>query len=430
MIGLAVLGAAIGLLRHDAYMAQQYDLQHYIGQKVAWQGIITDDPSGGNAKYTSFKLGELRDAEGRHIPGEITIFSYPVRVQRGFLMAVSGTLKPGYGTAAAELGYPKLTVIAADQSWLELRRQSFFAGMKTALPEPLASFGLGLLVGVRALIPKDLQTQLTLVGLSHLVAVSGYNLTILIVAAQRLLERLGRGIALMSSLWLIFGFLVVAGASASIVRASVVAVLALFANYYGRRFEAVALILVAGAVTALLNPGYLTDLGWLLSFLAFFGIMVLAPAVEARLGNPKPILVKLFIESFAAQIMTVPLILFIFGQFSIVSPLSNLLVLPLVPLAMLVSFAAGLAGMFIPAFCGWFAWPAQLVLGFILALVDWLARMPWASRPLSIDAQTMVGMYVLILAGLIAMTRRNKRAGAIVLNDHLLEPVRSAITTV
>ncbi len=345
-------------------------------------------------------------------------------------MAVSGTLKPGYGTAAAELGYPKLTVIAADQSWLELRRQSFFAGMKTALPEPLASFGLGLLVGVRALIPKDLQTQLTLVGLSHLVAVSGYNLTILIVAAQRLLERLGRGIALMSSLWLIFGFLVVAGASASIVRASVVAVLALFANYYGRRFEAVALILVAGAVTALLNPGYLTDLGWLLSFLAFFGIMVLAPAVEARLGNPKPILVKLFIESFAAQIMTVPLILFIFGQFSIVSPLSNLLVLPLVPLAMLVSFAAGLAGMFIPAFCGWFAWPAQLVLGFILALVDWLARMPWASRPLSIDAQTMVGMYVLILAGLIAMTRRNKRAGAIVLNDHLLEPVRSAITTV
>jgi competence protein ComEC len=209
-----------------------------------------------------------------------------------------------------------------------------------------------------------------------------------------------------------------------------VAVLALFANYYGRKFEALALILVAGAITSLYNPGYLTDLGWLLSFLAFFGIMVLAPAMEARLGNPKPILAKLFIESLAAQIMTIPLILFIFGQFSIISPIANLLVLPLVPLAMLVCFIAGLAGMLAPAFCGWFAWPAMLVLGFILSLVNWLAQMPWASRPLSIDAQTMVIMYLLILAGLIAMTRRNKRVGAIVKNDHLLELVRSAITTV
>ncbi|MGQ7346814.1 ComEC/Rec2 family competence protein, partial [Streptococcus suis] len=156
-------------------------------------------------------------------------------------------------------------------------RQSFFAGMRTALPEPLASFALGLLVGVRALIPKDLQAQLALVGLSHLVAVSGYNLTILIVASQKALSRFGRGITLAASLWLIGLFLAVAGTSPSIVRASLVAVLALFASAYGRRFNPITLILLAAAATAFVNPVYLTDLGWLLSFLAFFGILVLAP---------------------------------------------------------------------------------------------------------------------------------------------------------
>jgi competence protein ComEC len=294
------------------------------------------------------------------------------------------------------------------------------------LPEPIASFGLGLLVGIRALIPKAMQTELTLVGLSHLVAVSGYNLTIIVAAVDRLLKRAGRGVALVVSLWLIVGFLIVTGASASIVRASIVAVLSLLASFYGRRFNPLTLIFITAGVTAAYDPKYLSDLGWLLSFLAFFGILVVAPAVEARLHHPKSVLIKLFIESFVAQLLTTPLILYIFGNLSIVAPFSNLVILPLVPLAMAVSFVAGLAGMFLPAFSGWFAWPAMLVLGFITKVIDEFAGLPWAGRTEYISLPVMLLMYALIVLGTLAVKRSNTRAQRPeAAPSHLLEPVRA-----
>jgi competence protein ComEC len=254
-----------------------------------------------------------------------------------------------------------------------------------------------------------MQAQLTAVGLSHLVAVSGYNLTIIVAAASRILRRAGRGVTLVACFWLIGAFLVVTGASASIVRASLVAVLSLIAAFYGRRFEPLSLILLSAAATALFNPAYLTDLGWLLSFLAFFGIMILAPAVSARLHNPRPLIAKLFIETTSAQLMTLPLILYIFGNLSPAAPLANLLILPLVPLAMLVSFVAGLAGTLAPAFAGWLAWPASLLLTAMLKLIAALAALPGGGINYRISVWIMLAAYGLILAWLIVFARRPKR---------------------
>ncbi len=421
---LLLAAAALGLWRATAWTSDQHRLSVLIGQTVTLTGTLADDPSTGATGQVDFKLGNLR-LGGQALPGTISVHEYPVRLQRGYHVQVVGKVGPGFGNAVAEIGFPKLEVLSTYQDPLERLRQRFFVGVKTALPEPIASFGLGLLVGIRALIPKDMQTELTLVGLSHLVAVSGYNLTIIVAAVDRALKRAGRGVALAISLWLIVGFLIVTGASASIVRASLVSVLSLLASFYGLRFNPLTLILLVAGVTAAAEPSYLTDLGWLLSFLAFFGILVVAPAVEARLGNPKSILVKLFIESFTAQILTLPLILFMFGQLSIVAPFSNLVILPLVPLAMAVSFVAGLAGMLVPAFAGWFAWPAMLVLGFIKAVIDQFAGLPWAGRTDHITLGVMLVMYVIILAGTVAIKRANSRGNRTEApSSHLLEPVK------
>ncbi|HEX3082403.1 MAG TPA: ComEC/Rec2 family competence protein [Candidatus Saccharimonadia bacterium] len=425
-LGAGMLAAlTLGLWCHGVWAHNRAELAALIGQKITVTGAVADDPSTGATGQVDFKLGELV-ADGRRLPGTLSVHSYPVRVQRGYRLELSGKVKAGYGTAVAEIGFPKIQVLSMQQSWLERLRQRFFAGIRTALPEPIASFGLGLLVGIRALIPKPMQAQLALVGLSHLVAVSGYNLTIIVAAVDRLFKRAGRGVSLAVSLWLIAGFLVVTGASASIVRAGLVSVLSLLAGFYGRRFNPITLILIAAGVTAAFDPGYLTDLGWLLSFLAFFGILVLAPAVEARLGHPKSVVIRLFIESFAAQILTLPLILLFFGQLSIVAPITNLLILPLVPLAMAVSFVAGMAGMLIPAFAGWLAWPAMLVLGFITNIIGQFAALPWAGRTDQISWAVMLVMYALILVGTLALKGANKRRGQSEKpSPHLLEPVHS-----
>ncbi len=429
LVGALIVTALLaGVWRTDQFLVSQRSITSLIGRSVTVRGVIIDDVSVDPRGFETFKFGQLR-IDGTARTGELSVYMYVKQLQRGYQIEAVGKVKPGFGNQAAELSYPTVTVISRDQSWLERVRQRFFVGVKTALSEPMASFALGLLIGVRALIPKSMQAQLALVGLSHLVAVSGYNLTIIVAAVHRLLERYGRGVALVASLWLIGGFLAVTGASPSIVRASIVSILALAAAYYGRRFNPLTLIALVAAMTAWYRPTYLSDLGWLLSFLAFFGILVVAPAVEARLGNPKSNLVKLFTESVTAQLMTIPLIMYSFAQLSIVSPLTNLIILPLVPLAMLLSFTAGIAGMVTPAFAGWVAWPADLMLRFMLGIVDWFAHLPLAGVTMSLSLTGMLGIYAAVGAITYALKRSNGRRGREETDRSLLEPVRGPAPT-
>jgi competence protein ComEC len=178
---------------------------------------------------------------------------------------------------------------------------------------------------------------------------------------------------------LIFGFLAVAGASASIVRAAVISLLGLAAWYYGRSVRPLLLILLAAAGTTYANPVYLwADISWYLSFLAFFGIMVLGPLITGKLyGKAEPpLLIAILLESICAEIMTLPIILYIFGQMSLVSLLANMLVVALIPLGMLLSLIAGLAGMLVGNVSGWFAWPARLLLTYMLDVVKLLSHIP------------------------------------------------------
>jgi competence protein ComEC len=412
-----ILVLVLGVWRTTSWDHQNDRFTTLIGRTVTLRGTIADDPTTTDKGQMSYKLGGLKRVDepasqtAATLPGTITVYSDNTQLQRGYQLEITGKVKAGYGNALVSMSYPQAQVLARDQGSLERWRQRFFAGMRTALPEPVSSFGLGLLVGIRALIPKDMQKELALVGLSHLVAVSGYNLTIIVRAVERSLSRFGRGITLITSLWLIAGFLIVTGASASIVRASLVSVLSLLAAFYGRQFAPLALIMLTAAATAVYNPGYLTDLGWLLSYLAFFGVLILAPAIETRLGHPKLIIVRLFIESAAAQLLTLPLILYFFGELSIVAPITNLIILPMVPLAMATSFVAGIAGSIMPVWCGWVAWPAMLLLGFMTKLIDAFAALPWAGTTTSLSLPAMLIAYAVIVVLIIVLNQTNRRAG-------------------
>ena len=113
--------------------------------------------------------------------------------------------------------------------------------MQTALPEPNASFGLGILVGQRNNLPTELYQQMIMVGLVHIVAVSGYNLTILVRAVGRL-KLFSKYQQLILSLLVIAAFLLVTGFSASIVRAAIVSTLGLIAWFYGRKPQPIVIL--------------------------------------------------------------------------------------------------------------------------------------------------------------------------------------------
>jgi competence protein ComEC len=286
--------------------------------------------------------------------------------------------------------------------------------MQSALPEPNASFGLGLLIGQRNNLPQELTNQLVMVGLVHIVAVSGYNLTILVRAIGRL--RLGSKYQrLIASLSLITIFIFMTGFSASIVRAALISVLSLWAWYYGRKIRPVLLITFTGALTGFINPFYVWgDLGWYLSFLAFFGVLLIAPVMAKRLFRREPkMLSMVVIETLGAEVMTLPLIMMTFGQLSLIGLVANALVVPLI----LLTAIAGAAGMFIPAIAGWLAWPANILLTYILDIVRWFSDIPGIFLHRSIKPFEMLVLYGAVLVTTLAIYKHHNTSKNAIITD-------------
>lgn len=394
---IIVIGAGIGLWRGGVIMQKAQVSAAFSGQKVLLEVTALNDAVYGYNSQIEFNAGgiEMVEPQPKQIAGNVKISGFGVpMVFRGDRVRAEGKIYPSRGSNQLRVSYAKLAVVGQDSSLINSFTRKFAAGLRSALPEPASSLGLGILIGQRSSLPKDVIQQLTIVGLVHIVAVSGYNVTILSRAVARL--KLGSKYQrLVMSLALIGTFVLITGFSASIVRAAIVAGLSLVAWYYGRRINAITLITFTAALTGFIRPFYVwSDLGWYLSFLAFFGVLAVAPLICARLFNSPPrVLVMILIETLCAEIMTLPLIMMAFNQLSLVGLAANLLVVPLVPVAMLLSAIAGIAGFLLPELAGWFSWPAGLLLTYIIDLVRLLSSVPYASVRAAITPAFMLGLY-------------------------------------
>ncbi len=381
-VAVVVFGLLLGAWRGGVYLHQLQPYRTLAMQKVDFTATADIDAVYGKNSQLVFAVHDVQFTYPKNVrvPGTIKVSGFgETMVYRGDRLEVSGKLYPTRGASQATVSFAKLKKTGSTSSVIDTVRRKFTAGMQSALPEPLASFGLGLLVGQRNTLPADLTQALLMVGLTHIIAVSGYNLTILLQASRRLIGDTSKVFSTVMALLLIFSFLLVAGASASIVRAAVISILGLSAWYYGRTVRPLMLILLAAAGTAYADPIYLwADISWYLSFLAFFGILIIGPLITRKLygGKEPPLIPQILIESVCAEAMTLPLILYIFGQMSLVSLLSNMLIVALIPLAMLLSLIAGLAGMLAGNVAGWLAWPAQVLLTYMIDVVNMLSRVP------------------------------------------------------
>ncbi len=210
---------------------------------------------------------------------------------------------------------------------------------------------------------------------------------------------------------LIVAFMAVTGASPSMSRAGLVAGLSLLAWYYGRTFHPLVLLPFAAAVTLLINPSYgWGDLGWQLSFAAFAGVMILAPLLQAYyFGEKKPgIMWQIVGETVAAWLVTLPILLVAFGQMSNVAIVANLLILPLVPLAMLLVFLAGITSLIFTPIAPIVGYPAYLLLHYMTQTASWIAGLEWAQTELTITWWQAAVVYML-LAGFCAYMWRVTR---------------------
>jgi competence protein ComEC len=414
LLFVVAFGLSLGWWRGGLYMEKlaQYNDHYY--QKVTIVGRAMDDSSYGSHMQQTFDAHNVViESTGEQLTGKVKVsgLGFPA-AYTGDEFRATGKLYPSLGSYQGSISYADVEFTGHHPTIVSDLRRKFAAGMESALPEPLGSFGMGLLIGQKANLPDTVYDELLMVGLVHIIAVSGYNLTIILRATEGLLKKHSKRLSTLLALGLIGVFLLFAGGSASIVRAAVVSVLAIAAAYFGRKPKPLVLLLLAAAITAWANPFYVwTDVSWYLSFLAFFGVMVVAPLVLARLPKraENSLVLAIAVESLCAELMTLPYVLHIFGQMSFVALLANVLVVALVPLAMLLCLVAGIAGMLVPAIAGWFALPAKLLLTYMLDIAGMLSRIPHVfAQNLVFSLSALLTMYAVLGFVILALHHKTK----------------------
>lgn len=385
-----VAGLLFGLWRGAIEQSQLTLYDAMYGQSVVVEGVVREDVDRDKRGQTVVRLGGIVIDDVEY-PGMIWVtLGETTDMRRGDTILVEGTLTEGFGSFSGAM-YRATVLDLRDTSRHDLAlgvRDQFADAVRQAIPEPEASLGVGYLVGQRRSLPEELDQALQITGLMHVVVASGYNLTILVRLARRLFERVSKYLSTLAAGGMIVSFIAVTGMSPSMSRAGLVTGLSLLAWYYGRRFHPLVLLPFAAAVTLVVNPHYgWGDLGWQLSFAAFAGVMIVAPLLQAYyFGEKKPGIVRQVIgETLAAWLCTLPLLMLAFGQVSTLAVLANALVLPLVPLAMLLTFVAGVVTLLAPGLAQLAGLPAQAVLEYMTQTIQALAAIEWAQVEVAIQ---------------------------------------------
>lgn len=387
----------LGYLRGYQYFQQLGLYQSYYNKPTTIRAVADTDAIYGRASQLNFDVVNIKTQNHINLAGRVKVEGYgSSMVYKGDELQIAGRLSPTKGSAQAKISYANIKVLHRQPAIIDNLRRRFTASLESVLPEPQAPFSAGLLIGQRSTIPAEVNDQLSITGLSHLVAVSGYNLTIIIMAARKLAGKRSKFQTTLLAGLLVVLFVLFTGLSASIIRAALVSGLSLITWYYGRAIKPSLLIIGSAALTALWNPFYLwSDIGWYLSFLAFFGVLIIGPLLALLLGRGKqPGLVGGVIsETVAAQIMTLPIIMYIFGRVSVVGLVANVLVVPLVPAAMFTSLIVGVIGIIELALAIAISWPARLLLTYMLDLVKLFSQVPHASVQQKISLSSMCLSY-------------------------------------
>lgn len=412
IILVVVAGMFIGLWRGGVEVSQLENVQQFYGQKIRLSGKVVEDVSVGKKRELQLRLKDAKiDNQKMHGQFWVTTQS-KLKIKRSDKVVVEGKLKEGFGNFNGSVSFAK--IIKAERVKGEDRardvRDWFAENVRDVIKEPQASLGIGFLTGQRSTLPDNLDEQLRIVGLTHVVVASGYNLTILVRFARRILIKYSKYWATVSASAMISGFVLVTGFSPSMSRAALVTGLSLAAWYYGRRVHPLVLLPFAAAVTVLINPSFLWgDIGWALSFTAFAGVMLLAPLILHYFwGSQKPRgLSQILVETTSAQLATLPIIALMFGQYSLLALPANLLVLPFVPLAMILTFAAGVISIFIPS-VSWTGVPAEMLLIYMTKVVDWLANLPGAQGEINFTLATFIFSYMMMILLGVFLWRKTK----------------------
>lgn len=449
VFGLCALALALGIFRFDAALAGRPNLSGWYGRKISAVGIVREDSEHTeNAQRLSIRATTVNDEPvSQEFFVLVTTGKYP-EYRIGDELVLTGMLERpenfnddfDYASYLAKdrifatMYFPDIAAIGSQKgSKIKLALSSVKAAfeerLERVLPEPHAAFLKGLLLGGRGALPKELVEDFQKTGTSHIVALSGYNITL--VSRFFMLFLLFLTVSFYAAFWIavsaIVLFVILVGGGASVVRAGILGALVLIAEREGRLYSVRNALALAAAIMIWANPMVLRfDVAFQLSFLATLGLVYASTPVERAVdrvstrvrsvfGNRTAAVFRkapyrdsfaagrlisgkrMLVETLAAQLAVLPLLIVHFGSISLVSPVANVLVLAAVPASMAAGFVTGVVGFlsetaaYVPAAVSW------AFLEYKLRVIGFFASIPFAQIRIGAwGAAIIIGAYAVV----------------------------------
>lgn len=318
--------------------------QLHNNEVIHFQSVLVDDPKmlGSNQEF-SLRLGDFwQSSKVLVITNADEAFSY------GQTLELTGTVKE-------KLLKNKQTILTIQNPQIKakndgflpifgLLRQHIIDFCENNFSQPYSGLAVGIIFGIKSLLTDQITRSFRITGLSHIIAASGMNVTLVAGFLISLLSSfLKRRAAILLSIFGIFFYVLLSGFQASILRAAFMGSIAFSAGLFGRQYSGLYILFLVAVGMLLWDPLLLTDVGFQLSVLATGGILLLTPLATLReqTGQAPSILSSIFLSddlrtTLAAQIATLPVLLATFGQYSLLSILANLFVLWTIPLIMVI----------------------------------------------------------------------------------------------
>lgn len=394
MVSVILLGLGLGIFRIQAVLhANLNDIVYAIGQTLTLAGDIRQ-PSTIDGTAQRFELTALQAGQRRWI-GKVVVAAPAVPAVRAGsrvqltcgLTALTSTSQRRYWSHGVHARCATVQVhllvdrVPGWRTMLGRWQERLLVYVRGRFNEPQASLLNGILIGNTNGMPDRLNRAFQATGTTHIVALSGFNVTIIMAAVVTWLVRVvGRRWAWVPALVLLVSFVIMSGASASVVRAAIMAVIVQAGLFVGRPIAIGRLLAYTAVIMTWENPLLVFhDLGFQLSFLATIGLVALSMPMQQRLiAVPERFgLRESMATTLSAIVMTEPLLVWRFARLSLVAPVVNVVVLPLIPLAMAMG-ALCLLGMWIPPVATVFVPVTDAVLRLIIWCISAGAALPQA----------------------------------------------------
>ncbi len=405
----------------------------YYGQEMELEGIVVREPDVRSSKInlTVRPLPQSLPSSGEGgFVGNVllNLGRYP-EYQYGDRLKISGKLEEPFVSEEfsykdylsrfdtyAVMRFPEAQKIGQGQggrikSALLAVKHKFQEILSQALPEPHNALVLGLILGLKRALPESLREALIAVGVSHIIVISGYNISLITRNILKTRWVWGRRAAFILTVSTVLAFVIMTGAEASVIRAAVMGLMLVFAMNIGRIYQARNAVIFAAALMVAQNPKILNfDIGFQLSFVATIGLIYLAPIFEKWFQKiPDFLSLRTNLAStLAAIIFTLPLLIYYFDRLSIAAPLVNVLVLWAVPYTMFLGLLAGAVGLLFLPLAKIVTALAWVLLEYVIRTVEFFARLPFSGTSIGINIPVMIIYYALLVFGLWAYRNRKR----------------------